>query len=393
MTTYTYLIVGGGMAAAAAASAIRSTDAAGRIGIISAEADPPYDRPPLSKAAWKEPSLDGIWRSLPDGIEMHLGRTATGLDPDAREVVDDEGRRHGYERLLLATGGRPRQLPFAAPGVIYFRTVGDYRRLREVTASGGDVTVVGGGFIGSELAAAVAGAGSRCRMLLRGEGIGAGRFPADLVAFLNATYRERGVDVRTGIEVTSVEERDGAMELTACGAGGVERLRTGALAAGLGIEPDVDLARGAGLDVDDGIVVDAQLRTSRRDIWAAGDVARFYSPHLDSWIRVEHEDAANGTGAAAGRSMAGEDVTFRELPMFYSDLFDLGFEAVGVLDSRLEMVSDWHDPMRKGVVYYLEEGRVRGVLLWNVWDRVDDARRLIASPGPFSAAELKGKIG
>jgi NADPH-dependent 2,4-dienoyl-CoA reductase/sulfur reductase-like enzyme len=134
------------------------------------------------------------------------------------------------------------------------------------------------------------------------------------------------------------------------------------------------------------------LATSHPDIYAAGDVAAFDSPALGKRIRVEHEDNANSMGRCAGRNMAGEATPYHHLPSFYSDLFDLGYEAVGDLDARLETVADWQEPYRKGVIYYLERGRVRGVLLWNVWHQVDAARRLIAQPGPFSAADLERRM-
>jgi 3-phenylpropionate/trans-cinnamate dioxygenase ferredoxin reductase subunit len=144
--------------------------------------------------------------------------------------------------------------------------------------------------------------------------------------------------------------------------------------------------------VDDGVVVDERLRASHPDVYAAGDVAAFPNPALGERTRVEHEDAANSMGRLAGRNMAGRDEPYRELPFFYSDLFDMGYEAVGDTDSRLETVMDWKEPYREGVVYYVRDGRVRGVLLWNVWEKVDDARRLIAEPGPFRPEELKGRL-
>ncbi len=162
--------------------------------------------------------------------------------------------------------------------------------------------------------------------------------------------------------------------------------------AGIGIVPNVELAQEAGLAVGDGIVVDSYLRTSHPDVYAAGDVASFPDALLGVRRRVEHEDNANTMGRAAGRAMAGAAVSYEHSPMFYSDLFDLGYEAVGELDTRLRTVVDWQEPYRKGVLYYLEEGRVRGVLLWNVWDRVDAARALIAEPGPFEPADLMGHI-
>src|SRR5712691_8836362 len=149
--------------------------------------------------------------------------------------------------------------------------------------------------------------------------------------------------------------------------------------AGLGIQPNVQLAEQAGLRVENGIVVDELLRTSAPDILAAGDVANFFNPALGTRMRVEHEDNANTMGAAAGRSMAGNGSPYTHLPFFYSDLFALGYEAVGELDPRLETVSTWKQPFREGVVYYLKDGKVRGVLLWNTWGQVDNARAIIGT--------------
>ncbi len=155
--------------------------------------------------------------------------------------------------------------------------------------------------------------------------------------------------------------------------------------AGLGIVPNDRLAAEAGLEVQDGILVDETLRTSDPAIFAAGDVARFPSPALGRTIRVEHEDNANSMGREAGRAMAGADAAYRHLPFFYSDLFDLGYEAIGLLDPHLEVVADWKEPFRTGVVYYLEGGRVRGVLAWGVFGKMDEARSLIAEPGPHAS--------
>jgi NADPH-dependent 2,4-dienoyl-CoA reductase/sulfur reductase-like enzyme len=152
------------------------------------------------------------------------------------------------------------------------------------------------------------------------------------------------------------------------------------------------LAKQAGLELGNGIVVDEFLRTSHRDIYSAGDVAAFYNPAMDRRLRVEHEDNANTMGRLAGRNMAGEAESYHHLPYFYSDLFELGYEAVGDLDSRLETVADWEEPYHKGVVYYLQQGRVRGILLWNVWGQVDAARDMIASHRQFQPEDLKGLL-
>jgi len=162
--------------------------------------------------------------------------------------------------------------------------------------------------------------------------------------------------------------------------------------AGIGIDPNTHIAEASGLEVEDGVVVKPSLQTSDSNIYASGDVARFYNPVLDRNMRVEHEDNANTMGEMAGRSMAGEAVSYDHLPYFYSDLFELGYEAVGDLDPSLEIISDWAEPFKKGLVYYLEGGRVRGVLLWDVWGKVDEARALIGEAGPFTEEALKGRI-
>jgi 3-phenylpropionate/trans-cinnamate dioxygenase ferredoxin reductase component len=162
--------------------------------------------------------------------------------------------------------------------------------------------------------------------------------------------------------------------------------------AGVGIKPNVELAQAAGLQIENGIVVDELLRTSYPDIFAAGDVAAFYNSSLGKRIRVEHEDNANTMGRVAGRSMAGEPEPYKHLPSFYSDLFELGYEAVGELGTGQEIVTDWKKPNDEGVIYYLENNRVRGVLLWNVWGQLDAARSLIADVGPFHQNNLKGRL-
>jgi NADPH-dependent 2,4-dienoyl-CoA reductase/sulfur reductase-like enzyme len=162
--------------------------------------------------------------------------------------------------------------------------------------------------------------------------------------------------------------------------------------AGIGVVPNVELAQAAGLMVDNGIVVDGSLRTSKPDIYAAGDLANFYDEALHTRRRVEHEDAANSMGKTAGRIMAGADEKYTYSPMFYSDLFELGYEAVGDLDSRLETVADWQEKYATGVIYYLKDRRVRGVLLWNVWGKVDEARQLIADNKEVTPQDLRGRI-
>jgi NADPH-dependent 2,4-dienoyl-CoA reductase/sulfur reductase-like enzyme len=218
--------------------------------------------------------------------------------------------------------------------------------------------------------------------------VGALQFPAELSAFLNQYYEEHGVKVVPGATVEAIEGGHGHVHVVTDA--GV--LHVDAVVAGIGIEPNTELAGAAGLELEDGVVVQPTLQTSDPNIYAAGDVARFYNPALDRKMRVEHEDNANTMGEMAGRSMAGEQVSYDHLPSFYSDLFELGYEAVGELDPELEMVEHWAEPFKKGLVYYLKDGRVRGVLLWDVWGKVDEARALIGEAGPFTEADLMGRI-
>ena len=390
MTHYKYLIIGGGMTADAAVRGIRQLDGEGSIGLIGEEPYPPYDRPPLSKGLWRGDSVEGIWRNTQEqGVEVHLGLRAQVLEPRNRRLTDERGEVYTFEKLLLATGGRPRRLPFGEDRIIYFRTLEDYRKLRTLAEQGRRFAVIGGGFIGSEIAAALAMNGKEVVMLFPKEAIGSHAFPADLARFLNGFYREKGVEVLAGETVSGLETHTEKLDVRTSGG---QEITVDGVVAGIGIEPDIRLAEGAGLEVGDGIVVDEFLRTSSPDVYAAGDVANFYNPDLDKRLRVEHEDNANTMGLLAGRNMAGAAEPYHHLPFFYSDLFELGYEAVGEVDARLETVADWKDLGREGVVYYLREGQVRGVLLWNVWGQVDAARRLIAEPGPFEAEDLKGRL-
>lgn len=390
MKHHKYLIVGGGMAADSAARGIRKIDPSGAIAMICDERDPPYDRPPLSKSLWKDKPLESIWRNTHElKVDVHVGKKVAALDAARKTATDDAGNIYTYEKLLLATGGTVRRIADADESVIYFRTAADYRKLRALSESGSDFVVIGGGFIGSEIAAALAMNGKRVTMIFPSNGIGSNVYPPPLVAFLNAYYREKGVTLLVSESVKSVRTANGKTTVIT---GSGTAITADGVVAGLGILPNTELAVQAGLTVDNGIVVDEMLRTSNPDIYAAGDVANFYSAVLGKRMRVEHEDNANVMGEMAGRNMAGQADRYQHQPYFYSDLFDLGYEAVGELDASLDIIEDWKEPFRKGVIYYLREGQVRGVLLWNTWGQVEAATRLIAEKANHSRATLAGRI-
>ncbi len=384
MSAYRYLIVGGGMTGDSACRGIRDHDGDGTIGLFGAEPHEPYARPPLSKALWTGKDEASIFRGTPGlAVDVHAGRAIVALDLGERTARDDAGETHAYEKVLLATGGLPRELPGGGE-VIYFRTLDDYRRLRDLAGDGVRVAVVGGGFIGSEIAAALTTNGCTVTIVFPEAGIGARLFPAELSAFVNGYYRDKGVTVLAEELVESISPGT-----VTTNRGTV--VEVDAIVAGLGIVPRTDLAEAAGLAVDDGVLVDEYGRAGGRDdVFAAGDVARFPVPALGGTRRVEHEDHANTHGRVVGANMAGAAQAYDHLPFFYSDLFELGYEAVGDVDSRLDTVAEWVEPNRKGVVAYVDgDGKARGFLLWDTWGKVESARELIRAGTVVDAAALR----
>jgi len=387
---YTYLIVGGGMTADAAVRGIRELDASGRIGIISKEKHPPYDRPPLTKGLWVGKQEDEIWRKTEqENVSFHLGKKIVSIDPEAHQITDHDGNQYSYKKLLLATGGKPQQLECPDEEVLYFRTLDDYFALRALYDKGEEFIVIGSGYIGTEIAASLAMNGKKVTMIFREPTIGSRKFPHNFSNFLNTYYSEKGVQLVCEQTVTSVtKEHDKFVVQT----NGGDTFFVDGVVAGLGIAPSTELAESAGLKVENGIVVDRTLQTSHPDIFSAGDVANFYSPHLEKRLRIEHEDAANTMGRAAGRNMAGAGEEYLYLPYFYSDLFELGYEAIGELSSEMEIVEDWHELYRKGVIYFLRDGYVRGAVLWGIWNQIERIREMIASKEPFTPDALVGRV-
>jgi 3-phenylpropionate/trans-cinnamate dioxygenase ferredoxin reductase subunit len=390
MRTYRYLIVGGGLTADAACKGIRERDPDGTIGVVADEQHPPYARPPLTKALWKGDEEDTIWCGTSSlGVDLCLGRSIVSLDLPVREATDDAGETYAYERLLLATGGRPRRLPFGGDEVIYFRTLDDYRRLRALADGDARFLVVGGGFIGSEIAAALAMNGQQVTLVFPDAGIGARIFPTELSAFVTGYYRDKGVELLAGTSVTGIERTGGVARVTTTDG---RTLEADVVVAGLGIEPRTELATAAGLPVEDGIVVDERARVhGHQDVFAAGDVARVPAAALDTTMRVEHEDNAKSQGRLAGFNMAGAEEPYDHLPFFYSDLFDLGYEAIGEVDARLDTLIDWTGLEGEGTITYLDGARrPRGLLLWNRFGRLDAARELILAAAPIAEGATVG---
>jgi 3-phenylpropionate/trans-cinnamate dioxygenase ferredoxin reductase component len=395
--SYSYIIVGAGLSGAAAVEGIRERDPRGSILLLGAEKDLPYDRPPLSKQLWTGSKTvaeivlhdDAFYKT--SAVDLRLGIEVTQIDPAAHTIRDNQGNTYRYKRMLLATGGTPRRLTIPGgdlEGISYYRTLEHYRRLRGAAVAGQSALVIGGGFIGSEMAASLRASGLAVTMVFPSSWLVSHVFPESLGRYLTEQYRAKGVEVLTGDEPLSIE-RDGSGYLTRTRAG--REIRTDLVVAGIGITPNISLAQSVGLSTGNGVIVNEFLQTSAPDIYAAGDIALFpevgFGPR-----RLEHWDNAVNHGKHAGRNMAGANEPFTYIPYFFSDLFEFGYEAVGDIDSRLTTFADWQEENKTGVIYYLDGDRLRGAMMCNVWGQVDTARALIQKAKPVSMEILRGAI-
>jgi NAD(P)H-nitrite reductase large subunit len=397
--SYDYIIVGAGLTGASAVEGIRERDAQGTILLVGAEPQRPYNRPPLSKQLWTgKEALDKIFVHDLEFYERQrvallLNTEIATLDARAKAVVDRNGERYQYGKLLLATGGQPRRL--SIPGgdldsISYFRTYEGYVRLRSAADKAKSAVVIGGGFIGSELTAALSMIGREVTMIFPEPYLVNRVFPEPLGRAIQKNYVDRGVRILDGDRPVSIS-RNG--ERFAVRTQNGAQIESDVVVVGIGIAPELNLATQAGLHTGNGIVVSERLQTSDPNIYAAGDNAFFPYRALGKSMRVEHWDNAINQGKYAGRNMAGAAAPYDYMPFFFSDLFDFGYEAVGEVDASLETYADWQDKFRTGVIYYLADGLVKGVMLCNVWEKVDAARQLIQKRETRARESLRGAIG
>jgi 3-phenylpropionate/trans-cinnamate dioxygenase ferredoxin reductase component len=379
----TFVIVGASLAGAKAAETLRAQGFDGRVVLIGAESERPYERPPLSKdylrgevGREKVYVHDEGFYSAHD-IELRLGRTAVSLDTSTSEVAFDDGDRLRYDRLLLATGAEPRRL--AIPGatldnVLYLRTVEDSDVLRERLDRGGSVVVIGAGWIGAEVAASARQRGLDVTVidpltvpLERVLGTEVGSIYRDI-------HTDHGVRMLPGIRVESFE-----------GGTAVERVRTSDgrvlecdfVVVGVGVQPRAGLAAQAGLAVNNGIVVDEHLRTSAPAVLAAGDVANAHHPLYDERVRVEHWANALHQGPVAAQAMLGQPAVYDRLPYFFSDQYDVGMEYTGFARTWDRVVFRGDPGSREFLAFWLTGDRVVAGMNVNVWDVTDTIQRLI----------------
>jgi 3-phenylpropionate/trans-cinnamate dioxygenase ferredoxin reductase component len=389
VTSSPFVIVGAGLAGAKAAEALRDKGFDGSITLIGDERHRPYERPPLSKEFLTgKAEVDSVyvhdesWYASHD-VTLRLGTAASRIDRAARAVVLADDTAVEYDKLLLTTGASPRTLPF--DGLRYVRRIEDAERVKDLLGGGGHLAVIGGGWIGLEVAAAARQAGLRVTVLealelplLRVLGPELARVFADL-------HTGNGVDLRTGVSVTDVQA-DGTAVLLADGT----RIEADAIVVGIGAAPNTRLAEAAGLAVDDGVLVDAALRSSDPDILAAGDVANAFHPLLGRHLRVEHWDNAVNQPAVAAATMLGAEAGYTELPYFYTDQYDLGMEYVGHVQpggyDRVVVRGDLDS--REFIAFWLADGRVMAGMNVNVWDVTDPIKALIRSGTPVDTDAL-----
>jgi 3-phenylpropionate/trans-cinnamate dioxygenase ferredoxin reductase subunit len=395
---YAYIIVGGGLAGASAVEGIREMDGSGSVLLISNESHLPYHRPPLSKQLWLgKKKVEDIFvydRQFyeKNKVTLALDTEVAKIEPDKKSARSAGGTTYHFSKLLLATGGMPRRLPIPGgdlDGICYYRSLDDYLQIRKDAGEGRTAVVVGGGFIGSEIAAALVVNGVNVTMIFPEPYLCSRVFPESLGIAVQNSYISRSVTVFAGDRPQSFEKR-GDVFVTATEKG--RRVESDLLIAGIGLEPSIGLAKGAGLRTGNGIVVDEYLRTSHPDIYAAGDNALFPYQALGRPMRIEHWDNALNQGKQAGRNMAGATEPFTYMPYFFSDLFEFGYEAVGEVSAGLETFADWQKENDTGVIYYLKDRKVRGVMLCNVWEKVDAARELIRRGEKVTPEGLRGVI-
>ncbi len=393
---YTYVIVGAGLAGASAAKSIRENDSVQSILLIGEEKHLPYHRPPLSKGLWTgTKTVQSIMVEDSDfysdnRIDTHLSDPVVALDAQDKVVTTRGGERFGFQKLLLATGGIPKKLPIPGgdhPDICYFRYLDDFERAQGLANEAEKALVIGGGFIGSEIAASLS-KKTAVTMVYPEPTICARVFPESLGQAVQDMYTERGIDIVHEDSPETIEKKSGRFVTTTRSG---KEIVSDMIVAGIGIKPNIDLAEQARLKTGDGIVVDDYFQTSDPVIYAAGDNAFFPYKSIGP-RRIEHWDAALSQGAHAGRVMAGENEPFTYLPYFFSDLFDFGYEAVGKTDPRLETFADWEKENEIGVVYYLKDAVVQGALMCNVWDKVPQAREMIQKKEKVTPDALKGKL-
>ena len=383
--TETHVIVGAGLAGAKTAELLREEGFDGRIILIGGEPERPYERPPLSKDYLRGEADREKARVHDEGfyadhaIELRTGTTAERLDVRAREVVLEGGERVGFDRLLLATGAEPRRLDVPGAdldGVHYLRDLADADRLKDAFAKGGRLVVIGGGWIGVEVAASARQLGLEVAVVEPSDVLLERTLGPRLGGFYGRVHSDHGVDLCTGVAPERFEG-SGRVERVVLSDGRV--LDCDVVVVGIGVVPRTELTQGAGILVENGIIANKHLETNMRGIYVAGDVASAHHPFYGHRVRVEHWANALNQPATAARSMLGKPAAYTRLPYFFSDQYDVGMEFTGDNRGADEVVLRGDPATREFIAFWLAHGTVVAGMNVNVWDVTDDIKRLIES--------------
>jgi 3-phenylpropionate/trans-cinnamate dioxygenase ferredoxin reductase component len=394
MTKPAFVIVGASLAGAKAAEELRTAGFDGRVMLIGAEPERPYERPPLTKDYLRgESEREKVYVHSDDfytrqEIELVTGVTVTAVDPGEARVTLDDGRRLGYDRLLLATGAEPRRLQVPGAdldGIYYLRTLADCDLLRARLDTGGRAVVVGAGWIGSEFAASARQRGLEVTVLDPQELPNERIFGSDIGAFYRDVHQQHGITLLLGDGLDSFEG-DGAITRVRTTSG--RRIECDFAVVGIGVVPRTGLASDAGLKIDNGITVDEKLQTSAAGIFAAGDVANAWHPFYQRPVRVEHWANALHQGPAAAQAMLGQLTSYDHIPYFFSDQYDVGMEYCGYAPQWDEIVFRGDRAGGEFIAFWLRDGHVAAGMNVNVWDVNEHIQALIRSRQPVEVAAL-----
>lgn len=388
--TYDYVLVGGGMGAGFATLGIREQDKDGSVLIISNETHVPYERPALTKKLWIDDEFkedDTKIGAEEENVEIVFEREVTKISPEDKTVTLENGDVVGYEQLLLSTGGEPRSIDGPEDEAVFtFRELDDYRKLRERSGENQEVIIVGGGYIGSELAASLSQNNTKVTIVFPQNHLGEEMFPKELLEEYNQLFKDHGVELINGREAKSYRREGEQVILTL---DDDSEVKGDTIVIGLGVSPRTQLAEESGLEMaDEGVVVNEWLQTSDKNIWAAADIAT-YPDAIFGRQRLEHVDHARHSGRQVGKNMAGAKQAYTHTPYLYSMLYSLNWEAVGTLDPSLDTLFDHREDGE--IVFYLDEDKLKGILLWNVEVDLDDVRELIDQP-PANKEDLIGAL-
>jgi 3-phenylpropionate/trans-cinnamate dioxygenase ferredoxin reductase component len=396
-TKPSFMIVGGGMAGAIAAQTLREEGFDGKITILSQEPNAPYERPPLSKDYLQGQADRNSIFVHPEpwyaehAVELSLGSAVTSLDPVTGTVFAGTGAQLHYDKLLLATGSKPRRLEVPGAdlnGVYYLRNVEDSERLKIEFAQAERVVIIGAGWIGLETAAAARAAGLDVTLLESGDMPLQHVLGPDVAPIFAELHRNHGVQLRRRTTAVELTGRHGAVTGVMLRDG--TRIDADMIIVGIGAVPRIELAAEADLKIDNGIVVDEHLRTSDPDIFAAGDIAQAYNSRLGRHIRVEHWANARRQGVIAAKAMLGQDAVDVRPSYFFTDQYDLSMEYTGDIGPAGydRVIFRRYADSGQVVAFWLSEQRIQAGMNINIWDVADDIARLIESASPISAEDL-----